>query len=145
MDSLSGEIERLGVKTWSWKLGNKNHEGRWISPQFSDDKYFDTLYFVIYPNMKNPEYGRLMMAEECRRDDITDKRVYGLEVVFTYTGKEKELSIETKWSKKTENVYMYYLQDIKTSNLLKITCTFLKIEVSFKTVGETGNILYFCF
>lgn len=139
MDLLTGEIESLAVKTWFWKLVSKNHKDDWASWKFDDE----VLGLAILTSSKTSKCGNLIIAEECKMDDVTHKMVYRLQVVLTYAGQEKALSIETefRWIN-GEKFYIYYLEGINTRDLLKITCTFLETKTCSETAGDTGNILY---
>lgn len=135
MEKECGELQLSAPKTFSWKVGRQKSNERWRSRSFSI--LSNTFCFLIQPTENETESGILCLCEINNGVSNT----YDLNISLTTH------EIKTLLRKNTKPVkygiwFKYKLAKIKTNNLVKITCTFLKRGIWNETIQVLGESFY---
>lgn len=128
MEKECGVLQLRPPNTFSWRIGNKNSAGRWISRSFSIHGCSNNFCLLIQPIEKETEFGIFYL---CQAINAVLKSCY-LNISLTYTHERKSLLGKNSKPVKSGPWFMYELATIKTNNLLEITGAYKKEKYRMK-------------
>lgn len=136
MEKECGVLQLKAPKTFSWRIGSKKSNERWRSRSFSIHP--NTFRFLIQPTENETESGIFYL---CEINNGVSK-TYDLNISLTYIHEIKTLLRKNTKPVKYGIWFKYKLAKIKTNNLVKTTCTFLKRGIWNETIQVLGESFY---